>query len=134
MLGTGVAAAILLAIVPAVLTRTDPTEVVQSYLDAESARDWERVWDLSCDADQASADSKRDFLSTGPTRSDLYPHWQIAGPFQPYEPFPVEAWLVEVRTQGSTTPSRALVIREDGELRVCSDLGYLMEQHRKMLQ
>ena len=106
---------------------TSPAAAVQQFEDARAADDWSRVWDLMCKAEQRAYGPEEQYLAANKGRPRLAEDRWLAGDSVPLEPFPDEAWRVSVTLDGSRTSIEHLVIRENGELRVCGDPQLLQE-------
>ncbi len=102
---------------------------MQQFVDARTSGDWSRTWDLMCRSEREFHGSKDGYLAGNEGRRWLPGQRLVADAASPFEPFPVEAWTVVVRKdRNARRYVEYLVIREDGDLRVCGDPHGLYER------
>ena len=97
-----------------------PAEAVEQFYTAELNGDWQRVWDLMCAASHQAIGPEEEYVNGVNEMFDRRP--RRTGSVIAIEGVPVEAWRVRVIIgDGSRDRPQYFVIRENGDLRVCTD-------------
>ena len=97
-----------------------PAEAVEQYYTAQLSGDWQRMWDLMCSARQQANGPEDEFVEGPYEVLDRRP--RRTGSVIAIDDVPVEAWRVRVIIgDGSGEHPQYFVVREGGNLRVCSD-------------
>jgi hypothetical protein len=123
LLTTGVVLAFGVGAVLLVASPSEPTgprEAVQQYEDARAAGDWSRAWDLLCESEQKAGGPEQQYLAANEDRVMLREESWLAEDSVRLS-LPIEAWRVAVKVPESNDRLHELVIRENGNLRVCGD-------------